>query len=38
VKGKSIGLQAFMVPIRDLKSHKVFEGIEVGDINSKYGF
>lgn len=28
----------FIVPIRDLKTHKPLEGIEVGDIGPKYGY
>ena len=37
-KGKDHGPQSFIVPIRSVKNHKVFPGIEVGDIGTKLGF
>ncbi len=38
VKKKKLGLQNFIVPIRDLVTHKILPGIEVGDIGPKMGF
>ena len=38
IKGKSFGLHAFLVPIRDPKTFKSLKGIEVGDIGPKQGF
>jgi acyl-CoA oxidase len=38
VKGKSYGLQGFIVPIRDIKTHEVLPGVELGDIGPKFGF
>ncbi|CAD8157441.1 unnamed protein product [Paramecium pentaurelia] len=38
VNNKSHGVQAFMVPIRDLNTHKPLPGIEVGDIGPKIGY
>lgn len=37
IRGKSHGVHAFVVPIRD-KDHKPFPGLEVGDIGPKMGF
>ena len=37
-KGKNHGIQAFIVPIRDISTHKPLPGIEVGDIGPKIGF
>ena len=37
VKGKSIGIQTFIVPIRD-ENLNVIEGVEAGDIGPKLGF
>ncbi len=34
----SKGVQAFLVPIRDMETHEVLSGVEVGDIGPKYGF
>ncbi|EMC94628.1 hypothetical protein BAUCODRAFT_554654 [Baudoinia panamericana UAMH 10762] len=34
----SLGPHAFIVQIRDLKTHKELPGIAVGDINVKYGY
>ncbi|DBA05269.1 TPA: hypothetical protein N0F65_007431 [Lagenidium giganteum] len=36
--GKDVGVQAFLVPIRCLKTHQPLEGVEVGDIGPKVGF
>lgn len=37
VKGKYIGIQTFVIPIRD-QNFNVLEGIEAGDIGPKLGF
>ncbi len=34
----SRGVQAFLIPIRDMETHEVLPGVEVGDIGPKYGF
>lgn len=36
--GKSHGVHAFIVQIRDLETHRPLPGIEVGDLGPKYGF
>lgn len=36
--GKKLGVQAFMVSIRDRDTHRPLEGVEVGDIGPKFGF
>lgn len=38
IDGQSYGVQAFMVPIRDMETHRPLKGIEVGDIGPKFGF
>lgn len=38
IEDEPYGVQAFMVPIRDMKSHRPLPGIEVGDIGPKFGF
>lgn len=38
VNGKDYGSQAFFIQVRDLDTHKVLEGIEVGDIGPKLGY
>ena len=38
VDGKNYGANCFMVPIRDLETHRPLPGIEVGDIGPKFGF
>lgn len=38
VKGKNHGLQGFIVPIRDIETHKPLPGVEVGDIGPKFGY
>ena len=35
IKEDSYGVQPFIVPVRDIKTHKPFDGIEVGDIGTK---
>ncbi|XP_077462145.1 peroxisomal acyl-coenzyme A oxidase 1 isoform X2 [Stigmatopora argus] len=37
-QGKCNGLHAFIVPIRDMNTHKPLPGIVVGDIGPKFGF
>ncbi|OWF50076.1 peroxisomal acyl-coenzyme A oxidase 1-like [Mizuhopecten yessoensis] len=37
-QGKNHGLHSFMVPLRDLKTHKSLPGVEVGDLGPKFGF
>jgi len=36
--GKDHGVNAFIIQIRDLKTHKPVPGCEIGDIGSKLGF
>ncbi|CAH2049993.1 unnamed protein product, partial [Iphiclides podalirius] len=38
IGGKSYGIHAFLVQIRDLETHKPLPGIKVGDIGPKLGF
>lgn len=38
VKGKSYGIQPFMVQIRDEATHMPLPGIKVGEIGAKLGF
>ena len=38
VNGNSLGVFPFVVPIRDMETHKVLEGVHVGDIGPKFGF
>ena len=38
VAGKDHGIHAFIVPIRDLETHKPLPGITVGDIGPKFGY
>lgn len=33
-----MGVQAFMVQVRDLETHRAVPGVEVGDIGPKFGF
>ena len=37
VNGKYYGLQTFVVPLRDPKTYKLYEGVEAGDIGVKLG-
>jgi len=37
VNGKCEGIHAFIVPLRDRKKHKPFNGITIGDIGRKLG-
>ena len=37
VSGKYYGLQTFIVPIRDTKTYKIFEGVQAGDVGLKLG-
>ncbi|XP_006912271.1 peroxisomal acyl-coenzyme A oxidase 1 isoform X2 [Pteropus alecto] len=37
-KGKCYGLHAFIVPIREMGTHKPLPGITVGDIGPKFGY
>ncbi|XP_068932437.1 peroxisomal acyl-coenzyme A oxidase 1 isoform X2 [Petaurus breviceps papuanus] len=37
-KGECYGLHAFIVPIREIGTHKPFPGITVGDIGPKFGY
>jgi acyl-CoA oxidase len=37
IDGKSNGPHAFVVPIRDLKTHKPLPGVTVGDVGPKFG-
>ncbi|XP_055971404.1 peroxisomal acyl-coenzyme A oxidase 1 isoform X2 [Sorex fumeus] len=37
-KGKSYGLHAFIVPIREIGTHKPLPGITIGDIGPKFGY
>ena len=38
INGQKMGVQAFLIPIRDPETHRPFQGIEVGDIGPKFGF
>lgn len=38
VDDKDYGIQSFIVPIRDLETHRLFTGIVAGDMGPKYGF
>jgi acyl-CoA oxidase len=37
INNKKHGIHAFLVPIRD-QSHKLFPGVEAGDVGPKYGY
>ncbi|EHA99423.1 Peroxisomal acyl-coenzyme A oxidase 1 [Heterocephalus glaber] len=37
-QGKCYGLHAFIVPIREMGTHRPFPGITVGDIGPKFGY
>ena len=38
VKGRHVGIQTFLVPLRDFENHRPFHGIAVGDIGPKLDF
>ena len=38
INGANHGVQAFLVPIRDMNTHEALPGVEVGDIGPKFGF
>ena len=38
VKGTDHGIHAFIVPVRDLETHKPLPGVTVGDIGPKFGY
>ncbi len=38
IDGKRHGVQSFLVPLRDLDTHRPIPGVEVGDIGPKFGF
>lgn len=37
-QGKNYGMHAFIVPIRDLETHKQLPGVTIGDIGPKFGY
>ena len=37
-QGQNYGMHAFIVPIRDLETHKQLPGITIGDIGPKFGY
>jgi acyl-CoA oxidase len=37
IKGKSYGVHPFVVPLRDKKTMKVYDGVRIGDCGSKIG-
>ena len=37
VNGQKHGMQAFIVPIRDMESHQPLPGVEVGEMGTKIG-
>ncbi|XP_067943579.1 peroxisomal acyl-coenzyme A oxidase 1-like [Watersipora subatra] len=38
IDGKEYGNHAFLCQLRDLQNHQVLPGVELGDINKKFGF
>lgn len=38
IGGKNLGIQTFIVPLREVKTHKPFPGILVGEIGPKLGY
>jgi acyl-CoA oxidase len=38
VKGRKLGVYAYLVQIRDFETHKPLDGVEVGDIGPKLGY
>ena len=37
IKGKKYGVHPFVVPLRDRKTMKVYDGVIIGDCGSKFG-
>ncbi|KAG5668401.1 hypothetical protein PVAND_016341 [Polypedilum vanderplanki] len=37
-KGKCYGIHAFIVPLRDLETHKPLPGVHIGEIGTKFGY
>lgn len=37
-QGQNYGMHAFIVPIRDLETHKPLPGVNIGDIGPKFGY
>lgn len=37
-QGQNYGMHAFIVPIRDLETHKQLPGVTIGDIGPKFGY
>lgn len=37
IKGQKHGIHPFVVPIRDRKTMKVYQGVIIGDCGSKFG-
>lgn len=37
-QGKNYGMHAFIVPIRDLETHRPLPGVTIGDIGPKFGY
>ena len=37
-QGQNYGMHAFIVPIRDLETHKPLPGVTIGDIGPKFGY
>ena len=38
IKDKDYGIHQFIVPLRDLESHKPLLGITIGDTGPKFGY
>jgi acyl-CoA oxidase len=38
IDGESYGVQFFIIQIRDTKNHQTLEGLEIGDLGTKYGY
>lgn len=38
IDGKNYGVQIFIVPIRDVKTHAVLPNLIIGDIGAKIGY
>lgn len=37
IKGKKYGVHPFVVPLRDRKTLKIYDGVRIGDCGSKIG-